>query len=613
MRPIRLATFLLATAVVLAGPAPAAEQHKGHALAMHGEPKYPADFKHFDYVNPLAPKGGDVKLAATGTFDSFNGFIIKGNPAAGLGLIYDSLLTSSADEAFTEYGLLAETVETDAERTYVTFTLRKDAYWHDGKPITADDVIWTFNTLYEKGAPFYRFYYGSVAEAEKLDDGTVKFTFKPGENRELPLILGQLNVLPKHYWEGRDFEATTQEPPLGSGPYKIDSFEAGRHVTYRRNPEYWGAKHPANVGLYNFDTIRYDYYRDATVQIEAFKGGEFDFRAENSSKAWATSYNIPEVDAGVIVKEELKHDRAAGMQGFVFNTRRTKFQDPRVRQALSYVFDFEWSNANLFYGQYSRTRSFFDNSELAARGLPEGEELEILERFRGRIPDEVFTTEYTPPSTDGSGRNRANLKTAVELLREAGWQIRDKKLTNVETGEVMAFEILLVSPLFERIVNPMAKGLRRIGIDVSVRTVDAAQYRRRLDTFDFDMVTTVWGQSLSPGNEQRDFWSSDAADREGSRNLAGIKDPVIDELIELVIAALDRESLVQRVRALDRVLQWGFWAIPQFHSKVDRVIYWDKFDHPEQTPTTGTSILRWWIDKGRESTLSERRRAMGKG
>ena len=580
---------------------------------MHGEPKYPADFKHFDYVNPLAPKGGDVKLAATGTFDSFNGFIIKGNPAAGLGLIYDSLLTSSADEAFTEYGLLAETVETDAERTYVTFTLRKDAYWHDGKPITADDVIWTFNTLYEKGAPFYRFYYGSVAEAEKLDDGTVKFTFKPGENRELPLILGQLNVLPKHYWEGRDFEATTQEPPLGSGPYKIDSFEAGRHVTYRRNPEYWGAKHPANVGLYNFDTIRYDYYRDATVQIEAFKGGEFDFRAENSSKAWATSYNIPEVDAGVIVKEELKHDRAAGMQGFVFNTRRTKFQDPRVRQALSYVFDFEWSNANLFYGQYSRTRSFFDNSELAARGLPEGEELEILERFRGRIPDEVFTTEYTPPSTDGSGRNRANLKTAVELLREAGWQIRDKKLTNVETGEVMAFEILLVSPLFERIVNPMAKGLRRIGIDVSVRTVDAAQYRRRLDTFDFDMVTTVWGQSLSPGNEQRDFWSSDAADREGSRNLAGIKDPVIDELIELVIAALDRESLVQRVRALDRVLQWGFWAIPQFHSKVDRVIYWDKFDHPEQTPTTGTSILRWWIDKGRESTLSERRRAMGKG
>jgi len=580
---------------------------------MHGEPKYPEDFKHFNYVNPLAPKGGDVKLAATGTFDSFNGFIIKGNPAAGLGLIYDSLLTSSADEAFTEYGLLAETVETDAERTYVTFTLRKDAYWHDGKPITADDVIWTFNTLYEKGAPFYRFYYGSVAEAQKVDERTVKFTFKPGENRELPLILGQLNVLPKHYWEDRDFEATTQEPPLGSGPYKIDSFEAGRHVTYRRNPEYWGAKHPANVGLYNFDTIRYDYYRDATVQIEAFKGGEFDFRAENSSKAWATSYNIAEVDAGVIVKEELAHERAAGMQGFVFNTRRTKFQDPQVRRALSYVFDFEWSNANLFYGQYSRTHSFFDNSELAARGLPEGEELEILEQFRGRIPDEVFTTEYVPPSTDGSGRNRANLKVAVELLREAGWQIRDKKLTNVETGEVMTFEVLLVSPLFERIVNPMAKSLRRIGIDVSVRTVDAAQYRRRLDTFDFDMVTTVWGQSLSPGNEQRDFWSSDAADREGSRNLAGIKDPVIDELIELVIAAPDRESLVQRVRALDRVLQWGFWAIPQFHSKVDRVIYWDKFDHPEQTPTTGTSILRWWIDKGRESTLSERRRAMGKG
>jgi len=612
MRSIRLAALILAT-VTLAGAAHAAEVRKGHGLAMHGEPKYAADFKHFDYVNPLAPKGGDVKLAATGTFDSFNGFIIKGNPAAGLGLIYDSLLQGSADEAFTQYGLLAESVETDEERTYVTFTLRKDAYWHDGKPITADDVIWTFNTLYEKGAPFYRFYYGSVAQAEKLDARTVKFTFKPGENRELPLILGQLTVLPKHYWEGRDFEATTQEPPLGSGPYKIDGFEAGRHITYRRNPEYWGAKHPVNVGLYNFDTIRYDYYRDATVQIEAFKGGEFDYRAENSSKAWATSYSIPEVDAGVIVKEELRHERAAGMQGFVFNTRRAKFQDPKVRQALSYVFDFEWSNANLFYGQYSRTRSYFDNSELAARGLPQGEELEILERFRGRIPDEVFTTEYNPPATDGSGRNRANLKTAVTLLQEAGWEIRDKKLTNVETGEVMAFEILLVSPLFERIVNPMAKSLQRIGVDVSVRTVDAAQYRRRLDTFDFDVVTTVWGQSLSPGNEQRDFWSTDAADREGSRNLAGIKDPVIDELIELVIAAPDRESLIQRVRALDRVLQWGFWAIPQFHAKVDRVIYWDKFDHPEQTPTTGTSILRWWIDKGRESTLAERRRSMGKG
>ncbi len=606
-------TFVLAAAMALAGAAQAADAQKGHALAMHGEPKYPADYKHFDYVNPLAPKGGEVKLAATGTFDSFNAFIIKGNPAAGLGLIYDSLLSGSADEAFTEYGLLAETVETDAARSYVTFTLRKDAYWHDGKPITADDVIWTFNTLYEKGAPFYRFYYGSVAKAEKLDARTVKFTFKPGENRELPLILGQLTVLPKHYWEGRDFEATTQEPPLGSGPYKIDSFEPGRHITYRRNPEYWGAKHPVNVGLYNFDTIRYDYYRDATVQIEAFKGGEFDYRAENSSKAWATSYNIPEVEAGVIVKEELRHERASGMQGFVFNTRRPKFQDPKVRQALSYVFDFEWSNTNLFYGQYSRTRSYFDNSELAARGLPQDEELEILERFRDRIPEEVFTTEFSPPTTDGSGRNRANLKTAVTLLREAGWEIRDKKLTNVETGEAMAFEILLVSPLFERIVNPMAKSLKRIGVDVSVRTVDAAQYRRRLDTFDFDVVTTVWGQSLSPGNEQRDFWSSDAAGREGSRNLAGIQDPVIDELIELVIAAPDRESLVQRVRALDRVLQWGFWAIPQFHSKVDRVIYWDKFDHPEQTPTTGTSLMRWWIDKGRESTLADRRRSMGKG
>jgi len=605
------ATFVFALVLlVFGGPLSAGEAIRSHAIAMHGEPRYPADFPHFDYVNPLAPKGGDVKFAATGTFDSFNGFIIKGNPASGLGLIYDTLLTSSADEAFTEYGLLAETVETDAERTYVAFTLREDAYWHDGKPITADDVIWTFNTLVEKGSPFFRYYYGSVDTVERLDERTVKFTFNPGDNRELPLILGQLTVLPKHYWEGREFDATTLEVPLGSGPYMVESFEPGRYIVYRRNPKYWGADHPVNVGLYNFDTIRYDYYRDATIQIEAFKGGEFDFRAENSSKAWATAYNIPEVDAGVIVKEELPHERASGMQGFVFNSRRDKFKDPRVREALAYVFDFEWSNENLFYGQYSRTRSYFDNSELAARGLPEGEELEILERFRGKVPDAVFTTEFNPPTTDGSGRIRANLKAAVDLLKQAGWEIRDRKLTNVETGEVMTFEILLVSPLFERIVNPMVKNYGRIGIDVSVRTVDAAQYRRRLDSFDFDVVTSVWGQSLSPGNEQRDFWSTDAATRNGSRNLAGIQDPVIDELIELVIAAPDRESLIQRVRALDRVLQWGHWVIPQFHSKVDRVIYWDKFGHPEQTPTTGVSVLRWWVDDGKAQTLPERRRAV---
>ncbi|HJN25050.1 MAG TPA: extracellular solute-binding protein, partial [Rhodospirillales bacterium] len=357
-----------------------------HGLAMHGETKYGPDFKHFDYVNPNAPKGGDVKLATTGSFDSFNGFIIKGEAAAGIGGIYDTLLVSSADEAFTEYGLLAETVETPQDRSWVQFVLRKEARWHDGKPITADDVIWTFNTLIEKGQPFYRFYYGSIERAEKIDERTVKFTFKPGENRELPLIMGQIAVLPKHYWQDRDFSKTTLKPPLGSGAYKIDSFEPGRFVKYKRVADYWGRNLPVNVGKDNFDTMRYDYYRDATVQVEAFKAGEFDYRSENASKSWATAYDFPALDKGLVIKEEIKHNRGSGMQGYIYNTRRVLFSDPKVRQALAYAFDFEWSNRNLFYSQYKRTRSYFDNSELTAKGLPGADELAILTPYRGRIP-----------------------------------------------------------------------------------------------------------------------------------------------------------------------------------------------------------------------------------
>lgn len=577
-----------------------------HGIAMHGDLKYGPTFTHFDYVNPTAPKGGEVRLAATGTFDSFNPFIIKGSPTGSVALVYETLLTPSADEPFSEYGLLAETVETPADRSWVAFTLRPQARWHDGKPITADDVIWTFEALRTKGQPFYRAYYASVERVEKVGERKVKFVFKPGSNRELPLILGQLNILPKHYWEKRAFDETTLDPPLGSGPYKLERFEAGRFVSYRRVPDYWGAALPVSVGRNNFDVMRYDYYRDDTVELEAFKAGEYDFRQEISAKNWATAYTVPAVAQGLIQKKEEPHDRVAGMQCFAFNTRRALFQDRRVRQALTHAFDFEWSNKNLFYGQYTRTRSYFDNSELAARGLPGPDELAILTPYRGRIPEEVFTTEYHPPKTDGSGNIRENLREAVRLLTEAGWQIdaKTRKLTHTATGTVMEFEILLNDAVFERVALPFTKNLERLGVVARVRTVDPAQYRRRVDDYDFDLIVANFAQSLSPGNEQRDFWTSAFADHPGSSNVIGIKDAVIDELVEALIAAPDRARLVSYTRALDRVLQWGHWVVPNWHIEYDRLAYWDKFGRPSVIPTQGTQLDTWWIDPAKAAEVA---------
>ena len=473
------------------------EVRTSHGIAMHGDLKYGPDFEHFDYVDPEAPKGGAVRLEAIGAFDSFNPFIVKGNPAAGIGRIYETLMTGSADEPFSEYGLLAETVTWPRDRSWVEFTLRAEARWHDGEPVTPEDVLWTFETLRTKAVPFYRGYYRDVKKAERRGERTVRFTFGKGVNRELPLILGQLVVLPKHYWMERDFTRTTLEPPLGSGPYRVGAFEPGRYVEYRRVDDYWGKDLPVNVGRDNFDRVRHDYYRDGTVSVEAFKAGEYDFRAENSSKNWAAAYDFPAIEQGLVKKEEVPHDRSTGMQGFAFNTRRPLFADPRVRRALAYAFDFEWSNRSLFYGQYTRTRSYFDNSELAAAGLPGADEMAILEPYRDRLPEEVFTTEYEPPATDGSGRIRANLRTGSKLLRDAGWRIHKatRKLTHQETGQVMEFEVLLVSPLFERVVLPFTRNLARLGVTATVRTVDSAQYRRRLDDFDFDVVIASWGQS----------------------------------------------------------------------------------------------------------------------
>jgi len=598
------AILFFSFSILPAFPARAAEI--SHGIAMHGDLKYGKDFSHFDYTNPSAPKGGSVWLNAIGTYDSFNSFIIKGNPAAGLGFIYDNLMYGSGDEAFSQYGQLAESVETPKDRSWVAFTLRPQARWHDGKPVTVDDVIFSFNILLKQGSPFYRFYYGSVTEAIKTGPRTVRFNFKPGENRELPLILGQLTILPKHYWEKRDFNKTTLEPPLGSGPYKIDKFEPGRSISFKRVKNWWGENLPVNKGQYNFDTIRYEYYRDSTISLQAFKKGEYDYRVENASKDWATAYDFKDVKTGQVKKEEIRHNRSSGMQAFVFNTRRDQFKDKRVRQALSYAFDFEWSNKNLFYGQYTRTRSYFDNSELAATGLPKGDELKLLETYRGRIPDEVFTQVYNPPKNDGSGDIRRNLRTAIKLLNDAGWVVKGSQRINVKTGKPLEFEVLLNSPLFERIVLPFAKNLEKLGVKAHVRTVDPSQYRRRTDSFDFDVIVGGAGQSLSPGNEQRSYWGSEAADIEGGRNTIGIKDPVIDELIEKVIAAPDRASLVTSVRALDRVLQWGHWVIPHWHVEFDRVAYWDKFGRPKITPIQGNQFFAWWVDAKKEAALKSK-------
>lgn len=604
-------------AVALSGMAGSAQALEGtngpaHGIAMHGKPKLGPDFTHFDYVNPDAPKGGTQVNSAFGTFDSLNPFIIQGN-SAGVGRIYETLMVGSLDEAFTLYCLLCETVETPDDRSWVEFTLRDDARWHDGMPVSVDDVIFSFNALREKGRPFFRFYYGSVASVAQTGPRKVRFTFGADLNPELPLIMGQLNILPKHYWETRDFTKTTLEPPLGSGAYRISDVKPGRSISFERVPDYWGKDHPTQMGSNNFDSIRVDYFRDRTIAREAFKGGNTDLWIENSAKEWATAFDVPPVRDGRIIKEEFPHDRTAGMQGFVFNIRNPLFKDPRVRRALTLAWDFEWYNKNLAYNAYARTDSYFDNSELGSRGLladAGAEEREILERFRGKLPDELYTQVYTTPTTDGSGARgvRNNLREARKLLEDAGWVIRDGALTNAETGATFGFEILLVQAAFERMALPFARNLERLGITANVRVVDTSQYQNRTDARDYDMIIGSWGQSQSPGNEQRDFWSSRAATAAGSRNLIGIQDPVIDELIELVISAPSRDSLVQRTRALDRALLWGHYVVPHFHLPVDRIAFWDKFGRPEKIPLLGeaANLSAWWVDPARAAALKTR-------
>lgn len=578
-----------------------------HGISLFGELKYGPDFKNFDYANPNAPKGGTMKLSAIGTYDTLNPYVVKGVPAAGIGQIFDTLMVASQDEPGSEYGLVAESVEVAQDRLSVLYTMRKEARFHDGSPMTAADLVWTFNTLREKGHPMYRSYYGDVTRIEQDGERGVRFFFKDANNRELPQILGEMPVLSKAYWSGRDFSKTTLEPPLGSGAYKIDSVDPGRSITYRRVTDYWAANLPVSKGRENVDVIRYDYYRDGTIALEAFKAGQYDVRRENSSKSWATGYDSPALRDGLIKKDQIPNQLPSGMQGFGYNLRRPLFQDPKVRQALAYGFDFEWSNKNLFYGLYIRTRSYFDNSELAATGVPQGEELKILEPFRGKIPDEVFGKEYNPPKYDGSGNIRDGLREALKLLKDAGWSFKNEKLVNDKSGQPIEFEILLNDPQMERIVLPFTKNLERMGIAAHVRTVDSAQYEKRMETFDYDVAVVVFGQSLSPGNEQREYWGSKAADEEGSRNLLGIKNPVVDELIEQLIRAPNRDSLVAHTHALDRVLQYGYYVIPNFHNNAFWVAYWDKFRRPEIAPKYGFGLDTWWVDPKAEQTVEAKK------
>ena len=601
--PLSLSSlFALLALMGPAGPAGADSQTQSpvepvHGIAMHGELKYPENFPHFDYVNPNAPKGGTLRMSVVANgFDSFNPFVVRGVAAAGITTyVYDTLLESSADEPFSEYGLIAESVEVPEDRSYVVFNLREQARFHDGEPITAEDVEFSYRVLTTEGHPFYRNYYAEVEDVTVEDSHRVRFDLSDTENRELPLILGQMPVMPAHYWQDREFTGSGLDEPIGSGPYRIADYEAGRSLTYERIEDYWAKDLGIRKGRFNFDEIRYEYYNDDTVALESFKAGNSDFRRETSAKNWATAYTGRAFEQDQITKEAIEHHRPSGMQGFAFNTRKEVFKDPRVREALTYAFDFEWANRNLFFDQYTRTSSYFENSELASSGLPTGQELEILEQFRDQLSDNVFEEDYAPPTTAGDQTLRDNLRIALKLLRKAGYAVRDGRMVHTESGEPLAFEVLLFQKSFERVVQPFRKNLERLGVDVSVRLVDSNQYVQRVRNFDFDMISQVIPQSDSPGNEQREYWHSSNVDVTGSRNYMGVNDPVVDELVDLVIQAPDREALIHRVRALDRVLLHGHYVVPHWHLTKDRVAYWNKLQRPEVTPKNGIDIDNWWI------------------
>jgi len=598
--------------------APQAAPQWQHGLSLFDELRYPAGFQHFDYVNPSAPKSGVVRqLVVATTFDNFNPVVgrVKGALAAGAALATQSLMTEAFDEVSTMYGLLAEAVAHPPDFSFVIYRLRGQARWHDGKPVTPEDVIFSFDAE-KKYNPELGAYYRHVVKAEKTGERDVTFTFDSPGNRELPQIVGQLRVYPKHWWEGtdaagkkRDIGATTLEPPLGSGPYRIKELVAGRSIIYERVKDYWGKDLNVAVGQNNFDEVRYEYFRDSTVALEAFKGDQADWRIENVAKNWATAYDFPAVKDKRVVLEEFPIADSGIMQAFVFNTRRPKFADARLRRAFNFAFDFDEMNKQLFFGQYHRITSYFDGTELASSGLPEGIELEILDTVRDQVPPEVFTTPYTNPGVGSPEKVRANVIEAVRLLKEAGYEIRDRKLVNVKTGEPFSVEVLLDDPTFERVVLFYKPQLEPLGIAVTVRTVDESQYENRLRQWNYDMIIQSWGQSLSPGNEQRGYWGSAAADMPGSQNYAGIKNPAIDKLIERIVFTKNRADLVAATKALDRVLLWNHFVVPQWTYGKVRTARWDRFRHPDVMPKYGRDSFPtiWWWDEASAAKTGSRR------
>ena len=579
-----------------------------HGMAMHGDLKYKKNFKNFEYSNPDAPKRGKIKLSAIGTFDNLNPYILKGVAAYQTSYLFETLMKSSFDEPFSQYGLLAEKVMLPDHRKWVRFKLRNFAKFSDGTKVTSDDVIFSFKILMSKGHPAWKNYYSQVEEVLKINELEVQFNFSGETNRELPLIIGyQLPIFSKKYWSNKQFDKTTLDPPVGSGPYLISDLQPGRNITLKRDPNYWGKNLNVNKGRYNFDEIHTDYYRDVTVALEAFKSGAYDFRLENSSKNWATAYNFNATKNGQVIVEEIPYARPSGMQGFAFNTRKPIFKNRNVRKALTYAFDFEWSNKNLFYNAYTRTKSFFDNSELSSQSYPSKKELKILSKFKDKIPPEIFNEIYQPPRTDDKENGlRKNLRTARRILKDEGWIIQNDILTNKITGEVFKFEILLRSPLFERIVLPLKRNFKKLGIEVSIRTVqDDSQYQKRLEEFDFDMVVTNFGSVISPGNEQKNWWSSEAADQPGTQNIIGVKNPVIDEIIDKLISARDREELVLYTKILDRILLFNYYLIPQFHIGHYRVAYWNKISRPEITSKYDLGFDFWWFDEKKNENLGD--------
>ncbi|KHT47294.1 antibiotic ABC transporter substrate-binding protein [Vibrio sinaloensis] len=598
--------FAVGCSLLLSAQMSFADVIETQVLVGFGEAKYASDFAHFDYVNPNAPKYGSVTFGQVGTYDSFNRFGSRGVSAAGIGEIYDTLMFSPSDEIDAYYPLIAERVRYSDDYQWIEIDINPKAKFHDGKPITAHDVAFTFDKFVKEGVPQYKVYYQDIKSVTAKNDRTVRVDMvKP--NREKMFRFAQnTQVLPKHYWQDKNLAEPLSTPPVGSAAYKVVDYKSGQSVTYQLVDDYWAKDLPVNVGRDNFKTITYDYYRDETVMLEAFKAGEFDFRIENVAKFWANSYTGVNFDKGFIVKEEIAHERPANAQAFVFNTQQAIFKDPKVRQALNYAMDFEWMNNNLFYNQYTRTRSYFQNTEYEAKGTPQGDELALLTKYKDQLPPRLFTEEFQPPVTDGSGRIRSQMRSAFKLLKEAGWELKDKVMTNTETGEPFSFELLIYSPTTERIAIPVQKNLKRMGIEMKIRTVDTTQYIKRLRDRDFDMVSSSYGANPYPGPNLLIVWNSNYID--STYNTAGVMDPIVDELTEQIAKSQQNpDKLLTLGKALDRVLQWNYYVIPQWHLSKYRVAMWDKFERPATMPKYDLGQDTWWVSKEKAQKLPEKR------